>query len=318
MQKRRLEHTLVLSIFLVVLVSGTISGKDVNGDVGGSAFPFLKINLAARAVAMGGAATGVAEDESSLYYNPAGIAGLDNRRYILGYHNYFVDMQSGIVGYIHSLRNQRALAVYASYLNFGEFTETDLDGNVQGSFGGGDLLLAASFAMQRTHRLAVGATAKFIYQKIQNFSATGLAFDIGARYSSDRGRLTAGLMLQNLGTQLSTLGEGERDGLPTSVRTGIGARPRGLPLLLAADLVVPFDNDLHVALGAEYYELKPLYLRLGWNSFGSNYRADDSDDSLAGFSVGVGFDYRLMQLSYAFSPAADLGDSHRITLTGGF
>jgi hypothetical protein len=25
-----------------------------------------------------------------------------------------------------------------------------------------------------------------------------------------------------------------------------------------------------------------------------------------------------MQFSYAFSPAADLGDSHRVTLTGGF
>lgn len=317
MRKRPFMLTGALGLFLVLLVFGTAGAGDINSKAGSSAFPFLKINIGARAVAMGGAATGVAEDEMSLYYNPAGIAGMERSRYIAGYHNYFVDMQSGMVGYIRPLSGQKAWAVYVSYLNFGDFTQTDMNGTVTGDFSGGDLLISTGFAMRKSHRFALGGMAKFIYQKIQNFSASGIAVDLGARYSSDRGRLTAGLMVQNLGVQLSTLGGGDSDGLPITIRAGVGGRPRGLPILLAADFVLPFDNDPAVSLGAEYFELKPLYLRLGYNSFGSNYRAEDSDDTLAGFSAGVGFDFRMMQLSYAFTPAADLGDSHRITLTGG-
>ncbi len=318
MRNMRPGYVAVCTLLVLLLAAVTVVGKDINASAGTSAFSFLKINLGARPVAMGGAFTGLADDETALYYNPAGLAGAEQKRYILGYHNYFVDMQSGLVGYIHPLNDRQTLGFHVSYLNYGEFTETDLLGNVNGTFGGGDLLIAASFGMKRTYQFSFGATAKFIYEKVHDYSATGVAIDIGARYSSNRGRYTAGLMLQNLGAQLSSLGEEEKDGLPTIVRGGGSARPKGLPLQFVADLILPFDNDLVFAIGAEYYELKPLYLRMGWNSFGKNYRADDSEDNWAGISLGLGIDIRSMQISYAFSPAADLGESHRITLTGGF
>ncbi|RKX21366.1 MAG: hypothetical protein DRP45_12385, partial [Candidatus Zixiibacteriota bacterium] len=107
-----------------------------------------------------------------------------------------------------------------------------------------------------------------------------------------------------------------KDGLPTTLRGGGSVRPKGLPVLISGDIIMPFDNDLVFAFGAEYSELKPLHFRLGWNSFGSNYRADGSSIGLAGSSVGLGIDYKSVQFSYAFAPAADLGESHRITVTG--
>lgn len=304
-------------LMFAVLAVGSVRAGTINKNAGTSAFSFLKINVGARPVAMGGAFTGAAEDESSLYYNPAGIALFESDRYVLGYHNYFVDMQSGFVGYIHSLDDRKSVAFYASYLNYGDFTETDLQGNITGDFGGGDLLLAATFAMRQSRVFCLGVTAKFIRESIQDYSATGIALDLGARYNTDRSRYTAGLMIQNLGAQLSSLGEGDKDGLPVTVRAGGSARPKGLPFLFVADVIAPVDNDIDVAAGAEYYNFKPLYLRVGYNTFGSNYKAEDSDAGLAGLSMGVGIDYNSMQLSYAFSPAADLGESHRITLTGG-
>ena len=318
----RHSKKLVLLPVLVVMVALLMTSHgwcgSINSSAGTSAFSFLKINEAARPVAMGGAFTGVADDEASLYYNPAGLVNFKNNRYILGYHNYVVDMQSGMVGVIHPLDEEKAVAFHASYLNYGDFKETDILGNETGTFSGGDLVLAGTFAMQRSYNLTVGVTGKFIYEKIQDYSATGVAVDLGVRYTTDRDRYSAGLMIQNLGTQLSALGEGDKDPLPTTLRAGVGARPKGLPMLLAGDIIVPFDNDIDFALGAEYVELKPMLLRIGWNSFGSNYKAEESDDSLAGIAVGVGFELKTMQISYAFSPAADLGDSHRITLTGGF
>ena len=317
MQVQRISIQLVVTTLSLVLLSSVAMAVDINSSAGTSAFSFLKINVGGRAVAMGGAFTGLSDDEAALYYNPAGLASLEQKRFIAEYHNYFTDLQSGFAGYIHPVSEGKVLGLQVSYLNYGEFTQTDRAGNVEGTFGGGDVMVAGSFALRRSYHFAVGATAKFIYEKIQDYSATGLALDLGLHYTSDRGRYAGGLLIQNLGTQLSSLGEGEKDGLPTLVRVGGAARPRGLNTVLTTDLIMPFDNDIQVALGAEYFELDPLFLRMGWNSFGSNFRTDYSDNGLAGLSFGIGLGYHSMQFSYAYSPAADLGDSHRVTLTGG-
>lgn len=302
-------------IICLFLFSSTLIAKEINSNAGTSSFPFLKINISARAVAMGGAFTGLADDESALYYNPAGITAIDDTKYIVGYHDYLFDTQSGFLGYIKPINDRRTIGFYLSYLNFGSFTQTDENGDITGDFGGGDLLLAVSFAQKKDHQISFGATAKFIYEKIDVYSASGLALDLAAKYNSDRGRFGAGLMLQNIGFQLSSLGE-TKDKLPTTIRSGISFKPKGIPMTISSDIILPFDNDLIFAIGADYVNFKPFYVRLGWNSFGSNYKATNSDASLTGLSLGCGFDVRKMHISYAFSPAADLGDSHRITITG--
>jgi len=307
-----------LILLVMLLLSGpSIVAGSINSRAGTSAFSFLKINIGARPVAMGGAFTGLADDENALYYNPAGIALLDRHGVIFGYHNYFLDLQSGLVGYVHQFNETRYLAGHIYYLNYGDFIEANNLGDSLGVFGGSDIAVAATFAMRRSEDLYIGVTAKLIYEKIQVYSASGIAFDFGLRYQSSRGRYMAGMMLQNVGAQLSNFTDVAKDGLPTTLRFGAAARPRGLPILFSGDLILPTDNNVEIAIGGEYYEFKPLYLRLGWNGFGSNSRATDSDDKWAGVSVGFGIDWRNLQLSYAYAPGAELGESHRITLTGG-
>jgi len=318
--KRKILFLLVVSISILVGVNSAVA-KDVNSKAGTSAFPFLKINIGARAVAMGGAFTGLADDESSLFYNPSGIASLEGDRFIAGYHNYFVDLQSGFFGYIKQLDDRKYLAGYINYLNYGDFIRTDEDGNItgDGKFSGGDFLIATTFAMKYNDSYMLGITGKFIYEKLDEYSATGAALDIGGKYNSNRGRYRAGIAVQNLGLQLSSLGDSdEKYDLPITVRGGLSVKPREVALILSGDLIIPIDNDPIYAIGGEYTDFKPFYIRMGWNSFGSNYRTADSDDSWAGFSFGVGFDHKQYHISYAYSPGAELGESHRVTLTGGF
>ncbi|MEA3297667.1 MAG: PorV/PorQ family protein [candidate division Zixibacteria bacterium] len=314
--RQRLGTFFVLTaILMMVLAIGPTSAKDIHSNAGTSAFPFLKINVGARAVGMGGAFTGLADDESALYYNPAGISTFEENRFVLGYHNYFVDIQSGFMGYIFRLGEDNYYAIHVDYLNYGEFIETDSLGTTKGTFGGGDLLMAATFTRRFNYNFSLGVTGKFIYEKLHEFSASGIALDLGIKYTGNRRRLTGGLMVQNLGKQLSALGS-EKNRLPLTFRTGISYRPRGLPIVLASDIIIPVDNDPVIAIGGEYDEFKPFYMRLGWNSFGANYRSTNSEDSWAGTAIGVGFDVRLLHIAYAFSPSAELGDTHRITLTG--
>ncbi len=307
---------ITLFLTLLFLLSSVVASEN-NPDVGTSAFNFLKINTGARAVAMGGAFTGLANDANSVYYNPAGIATIEDRTIIAGYHNYFAGMQSGVLGIIGQYKKSHHYSVQINYLNYGTFIETNKFGEIEGEFGGGDLLFAVSYARQYSNSFSFGVTSKIIYEKIQEFSATGIAFDFGVKYRGNRDRYTAGLMIQNVGVKLSNFRDVEKDDLPFAIRAGAGVRPRGLAFQLVGDVIYPSDNDIYVALGLEYYELKPLYIRVGWSSFGSNYRALDSDDSFAGLSIGFGIDWKNKQISYALTSGADLGESHRITITGG-
>jgi hypothetical protein len=302
---------------LVVALGRPSAAGEIHSKAGTSAFPFLKINMGARAMAMGGAFTGLADDACALYYNPAGIAALPGKRFIGGYHNYVAEIQSGFLGAVFPLAGGHAVAVHADYLNYGEFIQTDTTGARTGTFSGSDMYLAVSYGRRLSHNFRLGATGKFIYEKIHDYSATGVALDLGAKWVDDRERTAAGVMIQNLGTQLSSLGS-DKDPLPLTVRGGASYKPRSIPIVASADLILPRDNRLEAALGMEYYELKPLYVRAGYSTFGSQYRTEDSDDKWSGITLGVGFDYRSLHLAYAFAPAAELGDMHRITVTGGF
>ncbi|MGH8014701.1 MAG: PorV/PorQ family protein [Candidatus Zixiibacteriota bacterium] len=305
-------------VFMFLVLSNSVRSA-VNSNAGTSAFPFLKIDASARAVSMGGAFTGLANDESALYYNPAGIAHFEDKRFIASYHNYFVDMQSGFLGFIKPLsQGKYFLGLHISYLNYGKFIETDNSGTELGEFSGSDLVLAGTVAFNNGYAWKFGATTKIIYEKIHDYSASGLAFDIGAKYSSNREYYSAGIMIQNLGFQFGGLGD-EKDKLPLTIRGGGSARLKGMPLTVTSDIIIPTDNDPDFAFGGEYAALKPFYIRLGWNTFGSNYQAANSDDNWAGLGLGFGFDFKdKMHLAYAFTPGAELGDSHRITLSGGF
>lgn len=304
-------------LLLVSILAFASVGQAANSKTGTTAFPFLKINPGARAVAMGGAFTGLANDEMAAYYNPAGLAALEGKRFIAEYQSYIADINSGMVGVVLPVSYDRAFAFHISYLNYGDFIQTDQAGNITGEFGGSDMLFGVSYSMRIKPTILIGATGKFIYESIQDYSASGAALDLGAKYISDRDRYHAGFMIQNLGTQLSSLGE-EKDALPLTFRAGGAFYPRGYAMVVSLDIVAPIDNDPFIAIGTESFKFNPVYLRLGWNSFGTNYKAETSDDNWAGLSVGFGIDLWTTQLSYAFTPAADLGEMHRITWQGRF
>lgn len=323
MKKQNPWRVLAIGLFCILVGASQPVAESINPRAGTSAFSFLKINIGARPVAMGSAFTGVADDESSFYYNPAGLATLEDDRYLMGFHDYLAGMQSGVLAYIHPLDYTHVVSVYVSYLNYGEMVRTDQTGQELGTFGGGDLLLGFSYARNQTRHLQLGVTAKIIYEKIDEYSASGFAMDLGVKYSGDRKRYTLGAAIKNIGMQTSNFTDTGKDKLPMMFRVGASVRPRILDLVLAGDVIIPTDNDVDLAIGAEYYHLDPLFIRAGWNSFGSNFTVAEAKDSWAGMSMGFGISFKRLgplrhaQLSYSYTPAADLGNSHRITFTGG-
>ena len=103
---------ILLTILIVSMAVSPVSAASINSSAGTSAFSFLKINVGGRAVGMGSAFTGLADDESALYYNPAGLVSFEESRFVAEYHNYFAGLQSGFAGYVHRLTEDRAYGIW--------------------------------------------------------------------------------------------------------------------------------------------------------------------------------------------------------------
>ena len=96
---KKLKMTLLFLLAIVLLISQAYA--DINSNAGTTAYSFLKIGVGARALGMGGAFVGLADDQSALYFNPAGLTQIPNRSFSTNYNNYLTDIQSGFIGYIH-------------------------------------------------------------------------------------------------------------------------------------------------------------------------------------------------------------------------
>ncbi len=323
---------IVLFIVVLLVPVTLLAGKS---DVGTTAYPFLKIGVGAKALAMGGAFTGLADDESAAFYNPAGIICFQAKAVTASYMNYIAGIQSGYLAFVlpttsrsAQLRSDefdegvitdasRALALSINYLNYGTIAETDSEGKKIGDFGGSDIAIAFTLAQRVTDRFTVGGSAKFIYQKIDEYSSDALAIDLGLLYRLADGRTVVGAAAANLGFQLSGLSPEHKDPLPIVVKAGLSHRMRGMPLTVAGEIAYPTDNEIYGSLGIEVSTADmPVALRGGYSTFGKNYRTsgDGEKDNTAGFSFGAGFTVGRVAIDYAFLPYANLGSLHRVSL----
>ncbi len=317
----RVRHTgllMLLAACILMVTATSTTARSIHERAGTSAFSFLKIGVGARAAALGGAFVSLSEDASALYWNPAGLTQLDEQQITLGYVNYLLDIHSGFLGYVFPRRGDLRLGLALNYFSYGEFQETTVEnpsGSGLGTFGAVDMALSVSGAYPLKEDLSVGASAKFIYSKIEDYGSDAYAVDLGGLYSLPNGRTRIGASMQNLGFQRSGYLSDHTDGLAPIFRLGANHQLQGLPLLLSADLLKPTDHHVNVNLGGELEPVENFSLRLGWSSLGQDQKVGTDRDNLAGFSGGLGVGWQRYRLDYAYSSQAELGDVHRVTIS---
>ncbi|MBD3169832.1 MAG: PorV/PorQ family protein [candidate division Zixibacteria bacterium] len=327
-----------LVLFSAILIAGVaITARADNENAGKSAYSFLKVGVSARAQAMGGAMVALADDEYSAFYNPAGLGRLvpitevedqygdwhevegdiDNF-FAASYNNYVADIQSGYLTYIKRQGYSGMLGFAVDYFNYGSFDRTDANNAHLGTFTASDIAIGATYGQRASKNLYWGLTAKFIYQKLEDYSSDGAALDAGIIYILGDDRTSIGLSARNIGVQLKGLTENHKDPLPTSVHAGVAHALQGLPVNFSGQVDYPFDYDISFKAGVEFTGIDPLFLRAGWDSSGKDYETGSSRDNLGGFSGGFGYAWKNYHFDYSYSSFADLGNSHRISISGGF
>lgn len=177
---------------------------------------FLAGGVGGRALGMGGAHVGLAQDVSAGYWNPAGLARITHSE--VGYMH--AERFAGIVSFdyaggVFPLNDRSAVGIsfFRSGVNDIKNTldawdsERDRPKSDPGShittFSAADYAFFFSYGRRVNDALSAGVTAKVIRRNIGHFaSAWGYSFDVAAQYTM--GGFTAGATLQDASTMLQT------------------------------------------------------------------------------------------------------------------
>jgi len=266
-----------------------ITGRSEFNNVGNRSAEFLTIGVSARAVALGGAYSAMADDITSLYWNPAGLGFMEGSEAFFTVVNMPLDVTLSYVGGGASvLDGNAAIGAFAEILKFGDLEVNTVEQpNGTGlmwnsfSFAGG-----VTWAQNFSDRFTAGLTVKGIHESIYNVSASAFAFDFGSNYHTtfrDR-NIRLAFVVQNLGTEMRFRGsrlnisippqEGDEEsatledrnaeyrtsgfGIPNSFKAALSydliARSweAGQSWLVAGEFAQPNNQDATYSLGTEY------------------------------------------------------------------
>jgi len=168
---------------------------------------FLALPVGARAQALSGASTAIAEGVSALYWNTAAIAYEERTRIGVSLSNLYedLDIQHVFAGFILPLGNHR-FALSINSLSSGDIIRTDQEfpdgGNTQfgETFEWSATALGFHYARPITDRLGVGLAAKYITEGIPGARATFIGGDLGIHFQTGIYGTTIAAALVNLGS----------------------------------------------------------------------------------------------------------------------
>lgn len=296
---------ILITVTIVPLVNASSSGT--------AGFEFLRTHVGARPSGMGGAFIAFSGDIYSMYFNPAGLAGIPGRLASATYLNHVLDFQSGFAAYTQPLKNIGQLAVGINYMNYGDFDETTANGEKIGSFSAGSFALVSSLARSINEDVMVGASAKFVRSTIDNYSSNAIALDLGAIYRVPFiNGLNIGIGAFNVGKAITAFVD-EKDKLPMNFAIGASKSLAHLPLTWGVTVNKYIDDDIQVNVGGEFTLAEGFYLRLGYNSLGRDQKVGADSDQFAGISFGLGMDWRQYEFDYGVSSFGAIGYLNRLS-----
>ena len=288
--------------FLLISFHSLIAGQDGNAGL-----LFLKMGAGAKAVAMGEAYVAVANDVTSTYWNPAGLANLHSLGVHFTHNKWFQDVSHEFVALSIPYRKQ-TLGLSVSYTSIGDIEyRTSPTTEPLSTVSAHDLAVGFSYARNLNNTFAVGATVKYLHEKIYLDTASGFAIDAGMLYNPHFGGLTFGVSTVNIG-KMGKMRQ-EEISLPTQVRGGIAWQKQMNSVIkhvtLATEMVTDEFEDVYFHAGFEGIFEDILALRAGYQ-FGY-----DTKD----LSFGIGLCIGRYRLDYAYIPYQEnLGNVQRFSI----
>lgn len=340
---RKFLHVALIGMIFVptVPIWGQIGGRHV--------YDFLNVPPSARLAAQGGTNVSLFDDDVIMAAeNPALLNDSMHHHVGLSFQPYLAGNNGGYTGYARKIKEIGVAHAGVRFLSSGPMQGADAFGNQTGTFSANEAMVMLGYSDYFYQRFRYGVNLKFITSSLgPGFTSTGIAVDLGTSYHSKDKLFSAGLVVRNVGVQLSTYtGAGTRQNLPVQIVAGISNKLRYMPLRLSVTLIqlenpnlivddVNADPDLdfngnpiepgprvadrifrHFVFGGEFLFGKSLRLRGGYNHMRRQELRSANRGAFSGFSLGVGIRGYRFAFDYGFSSFGPGGplSAHQLSL----
>jgi uncharacterized protein UPF0164 len=317
---------------LCIATAGRVAAQDLGEQrIGTSMLTFLKIGVGARAVGMGEAFTPVADDATTLFWNPAGLALLESRHVHATHTEWPADIDHDAVMVsvpVPQLGGGLGLQVISlrTTLDYTSEVEPLPTGR---TFAFSDLLIGGVYARQLNDRFSFGFGIKYLREDLGSEVGGGVvnswAADVGTVFQLPFRNFRMCMAWTGLGPDfkpsggfVSTSPSGTQRDVefqsfsPASVFAfGAALEPLQLSharLLTSIQFDHPADTEELLKGGAELWFDEIVAVRAGWNP-----RAHEMRFS-AGFGLRGALAGRVLHLDYAYTDGNDLGRIDRFSL----
>ena len=287
-------------IFITCLIIGIIFAQDDFKRVGKSGFGFLKISPSARAAGMGDAFTAIADDVTTIFYNPAGLTNLD--KFVFNFNHTDWIVNSSIISGAIARPFGRNGAIGLSIVKFDteDFEETTvLDPEGTGRMiDAGDVALALAYAIQLTDNLSFGFKGQYLEEKIDIDKATAITADFSTYYRTGFRDLTLAMIMKNFGPEAKFLSDKFKLPLYFNVNTAmslIGSKGSPFQWLVSVESAFATDYRDRYHLGTEMWIADMIALRGGYKFY---YDTEDWTIG-AGLKLGIGSRKVIIDISYS-------------------
>ncbi len=290
-------------------------------------FSFLRLEPSARASALAGSYSAVyGEDVNALFYNPALLSEDVHRSASFSYLNHLGEVNAGFLAYARHVDGWGTFGTGVRFVGWGRTEGYDANGEPTGTFGASDAGLTVAFARTDDGHLSYGASLTGLLSRIDAYSASALAADVGISYHLPESRTTFSASVNNAGVVLSSLGT-VKDELPLDVRVAVSRRLMYVPLFLSVTGYnlnrigdepssgnAVGDVFRHVTFGGEFQFSDAFQIRFGYNHRRHQDLKMKSRLDMAGVGAGFGIKVATFRFDYAFNSWSSLGGLHQFTL----
>ncbi|MCC7430568.1 PorV/PorQ family protein [bacterium] len=304
-------------VWLVLILSVSVSFAE-NGN-GSKAGAFQRIGIGARAKALGGTFTGIADDNTAIFYNPGGLAFLEQRQLTV-YHNFMdADRFQNFLAYSQKLPPTASVGFAWLYSGTNKIDKRSSTGEHLGFASATNHEFIFSFANRFSEKFAAGINVKYILENLplrssnEDYAKDGtIALDASVTIKPIK-NLTLGFLARDLKADFSWKVEDyERptsaDGnIPVSVRAGASYKFDWLVLAVDLEDYTSSDPFWHYGTEITWFDLVPF--RLGMKDgtftfgFGINYEITEKyklqfdyayDDENAGLRANQLFSVKIL------------------------
>lgn len=328
MDKIKACITIVISIVLV-LPSFSQEGE--------KAYRFLDLPTSVRANALGGTNVSIIENDISLVFqNPAALGKEMNMNANVSFMSYIADIKVGSAIFGKSIRDANSFAIGVNYIDYGDFKETTSEDEIIGDFAASDITVNGVYSHMLTSRLRGGVTAKFIYSSYHEYTSTAIGFDVGLSYYDEDREFSAGFVLKNIGSQISSYND-KRIGLPWDIHLGLSKKLGKSPVRLSltgvyltqwdfsrvdeANGIDSSDDSFakklfkHTILGVDIIPTGNFWISVGFNPKTHYDLKLQEGNKFGGFNAGAGISISKFSMGFSLAKYHPSATSFQISLS---